>query len=375
MSWRERSDLGHSLVADVHEALRIDDHWLLERPNGFTWWASDFAQSVWCDMGLYHNGVATYRVHAETDLLRGRGRPHHYENAIETEMDACSFSSVIYDVSEDTFKLHTSLFATEDNVAWLKRTFLAAVALQVCEAHQLGHHLAKVVGGVPASSAHPTAGIRTKPDACLDVVPRYFGPMGSQPSRWQGATEWLETERAMEREALRFWTDHQSKLHAEFAWEAGGMPGDVMLLQVDAHEPSSVMGNGLHFTLTMPLRMPPERVARMALEMNSLERQEWHRCHTLGSWCNHHGLLAHRIFLPNTVYNPELLPNLVLSMAVRAQWANEFFVAKRAAAQAAHATPAAPVAEAAVDPITPAASAPGAVGNASSGDACEAKPA
>lgn len=339
MSWRERTDLGHSIVADIHETLRIDDRWIVERGNGFTWWASDFAQSVWCEMGLYHNGMATYRVHAETDLLRGRGRPHQFESAIETEMDGCSFSSVIYDDREDTFKLHSSLFATEENIGWLKRTFLAAVALQVCEAHHLGHGLARAVGGVPASSSHPTAGMRTKADSCLEIIPRYFGPMGVQPSRWLGTVEWNEAERAMDRESLRFWTDHQGKLHAEFAWDAGGMAGDVVLLQVDAHEPSSMMGNGLHFTLTVPLRMPPERVARLALEMNSLERQEWHRCHTLGSWCNHRGQLAHRLFLPNTIYNPDLLPNLVIASAVRAQWVNEFFLAKRAAAMNAAVTP------------------------------------
>lgn len=339
MSWRGRIDLGHSIVADIHTTLRIDDHWLVERANGFTWWASDFAQSVWCDMGLYHNGQATYRIHAETDLLRGRGRAHQFANAIETEADSCSFSSVVYDAEDDTFKLHTSIFATEDNVGWLKRTFLAGVGLQVCEAHQMGHHLARAVGGVPATSLHPTAGMRTKADACLDIIPRYFGPQGTLPSRWMDSPEWLETERAMERESNRYWTDHKAKLHAEFGWDAGGMAGDVVLLQIDALEPSPTMGNGLHFTLTAPLRMPPEKVARIALELNSLERSEWHRCHTLGSWCNHRGLLAHRLFLPNTVYNPELLTQMALAMAVRAQWVNEFFVNKRMAASAAVHTP------------------------------------
>ena len=143
MSWRNRSDLGHELVGELHDLLRIDDHWLVDQGNGFTWWAADFAQSVWCDMGLYHNAQTTYRLHAETDLLRARGRPQQYETVIEREMDATSFSSVIFDEESDTFKLHTSVFATAENIEWLKKPFLAAVALQVVEATQIGQYSAR----------------------------------------------------------------------------------------------------------------------------------------------------------------------------------------------------------------------------------------
>ena len=112
MSWRKKSDLGEEIVAEIHDVLRVQDQWLVEHTSGFTWWAAEFAQTVWCDMGLYHNAQSTYRVHAETDLLRGRGQPQRYETAIEQEMDACSFSAVVYDEKDDTFKLHTSIFAT-----------------------------------------------------------------------------------------------------------------------------------------------------------------------------------------------------------------------------------------------------------------------
>lgn len=342
MSWRNKSDLGEELVAEVHAVLRIQDQWMIEQGNGFTWWAADFAQSVWCDMGLYFNAQTTYRLHAETDLLRGRRQPHLYESVIEKEMDACSFSAVIYDEPSDTFRLHTSIFATHENVGWLKKVFFAAVALQVAEASQIGHKLATAIGGVPASSAHPTAGIRSTPDPNLAVVPRYFGPQGVLPSRWTGAPEWQLMERTMEREAHNFWCDHRSALTADFPWDAGPSPESRIRLEISSEQPHPVLGNGLCQTLTVPLRLTPEHVARMALELNAYERKEWKRSQMLGSWVNHNDTLAYRCFVPNTVYNPEILQNLSLSMAVRAQWVNEFFMVKKHEAMSRSAAPPTP---------------------------------
>lgn len=339
MGWRQKSDLGLELVAQAHELLRIDEHWLVDKGNGFTWWAGEFAQTVWTDAGLYFNGQSTYRLHAETDLLRGRGKEHLYETAIEREMDQCSLSSVIYDIDDDTFKLHCSAFVTTDNVHWLQKAFLAGVALQVAEATTIGHNLATAIGGVPATSAHPTAGIRTDAHPDLDLVQRFFKPLGAQRSRWTDAVEWQRMERTMEREAQEFFCDHRSHLRATFAWTC--TPSSTIILEVNSEEPHPVLGNGLHFTLTVPLKIAEEHVARLALELNLYERREWKRCHMLGSWSCHDGQLAYRSFVPNTVYNPELLPELALSMAVRAQWTDEFFQEKKRQAMQPAAPPAA----------------------------------
>lgn len=324
MSWQERTELGTSLIAEICEAMKVPDQWRVDQPRGFTWWADDFAQHVWCDPGLYHNAQAVYRVHAETDLLRGRGQAEKFEMELEQAMDSSTFSAVIYDEAQDTYKLHCSVYAHSENVHWMRRSLFAAVAIQVAEAHQMGHALAKKLGGVPASSAHPRNGIRSDKDPMLQCIETFFKPSGSLPSRWEGTEEWREMEDIMERQAMAFESDHATRMNAAFEW-VGGFGADRTTLEVTTREPHPSLGNGLHLTLTLPIEMSREHLAHLALELNQVERSEWKRSHMLGSWCVHGETLAFRSFVPNTVYNKELLEQFTLNMGLRADWVSEYF--------------------------------------------------
>lgn len=324
MSWQERSELGTSLIAEICEAMKVPDQWRVDHPRGFTWWADDFAQHVWCDPGLYHNAQAVYRVHAETDLLRGRGQAEKFEFELEKAMDASTFSAVIYDQAQDTYKLHCSVYAHSENIHWLRRSLFAAVAIQVAEAHIIGHELARKLHAVPASSAHPQNGIRGDKDPMLSVIDMYFKPNGAQPSKWEGAPEWEEMEEIMERQALSYDSDHKTHMRAAFEWK-GGFGADRTQLEVTTTEPHPTLGNGLHLTLTLPIEMTPEHLAHLALELNQLERNEWKRSHMLGSWCVHQESLAFRSFVPNTVYNKDLLEQFTLNMGLRADWVSDYF--------------------------------------------------
>lgn len=337
MQWRQGQKFGHQLLVELMHTLKMDERWCEFDREGFTWWAADHAQHVWCEEGVYQHSTTTYRLHCETDLIRGRGHAADFELALEREMDHTTMNAVVYHPESDTYKLHSSVFATEENMAYLKRTCFAAVILQVIEAQVVARKLAQNVGATPATSAHPTMGIRTVHDPMMSAAESYFRPQGAQPSRWQGVSEWLETERAMERESEKFSSDHHTHLQAEFIWSASQASRGIVL-DVTTREPHPVLGNGLHFTLSVPLVMSPERVSHLAVELNQYERDNWKRSHMLGSWSCHDGMLAFRSFVPNTVYRPELLPELSLQMAIRAHWVNEFFVEKRRQAEAAKAT-------------------------------------
>lgn len=337
MIWREGQQYGHQLLLELMKTLNVDQKWCEFDQEGFTWWAADHAQRVWCEEGIFQHSSTTYRLHCETDLIRGRGHAADFEVALEREMDQTTLNALIFDKGADTYKLHSCVFATEENMVYLKRTCFAAVILQVVEAQVVSRKLQAAVGAAPATSAHPTMGIRTQHDPMMASVQQYFCPQGVHPSRWIGVSEWYDTEKAMERESEKYTSDHHYHLQAEFLWSASQSPRGIVL-DVNAREPHPVLGNGLHFTLTVPLVMSPERVSHMALEMNQYERDNWKRSHMLGSWSCHDGSLAYRSFIPNTVYRPDLLPELTLNMSIRAQWVNEFFVEKRRQAESARAT-------------------------------------
>lgn len=337
MSWKERSDLGLTLVGDVHDALRVEDKWRRDEVRGFQWWPASFAQHIWSDVGLYHNAQAVYRMHAETDLISGRGHHEDFEEGLETAIDDCTFSAIVYDAKTDTFKLHSSVYASPENVAWLKKAFFAAAALQLAEAQDIAQKLARGrEHAVQALSEHPVSGLRSTPDPMLQSRELFFKPQGALASRWANAEEWHDTERYMEREALTYESDHQTWLRASFPWTGPGISAEGQdpraMLEVTTLEPHPIIGNGLHFTLVLPLQLDPKRSAHIALELNEVERTDWKRCHMLGSWCCHEGKIAFRCFLPNTVYNKDLLPNIANNMAVRASWADEWCLQNRASA-------------------------------------------
>lgn len=340
MSWRTRDDLGLEIVGHVHDAMRIPDHWTQDIGRGFIWWAEDFAQTIWSDVGMFQNASNTFRVHAETDLFRGRGHAQDFEVELLSSMSDASLSSVIFDQDKDTFKLHCSVYATSDNQEFIDKLFMAACALQVSEAHEIGHNLAKRLGAAPATSGHPVHGLRGQPDPMLGAIGQFFKPAGSTQSRWVGQPEWRQMEWAMERQAQAFQCDHQTHLTAQFAWSIPDSSGNyqVSTLEVTTEDENPVLGHGLMFRLKLPINLTPQRCAHTALMLNNLERKEWLRSQFLGSWCNDHGALEFECFIPNTIYHQSILEAMSLAMAIRAEWASEqfhkWFEAARAGAPA-----------------------------------------
>lgn len=327
MGWRTREDLGTQIVGHVFDAMKVTDGWCLDFDRGFSWWAEDFCQTVWADMGLFQNAQNMFRIHAETDLIRGRGHAQDFELALTNAMHDATLSAVVFDKESDTYKLHCSVYITADNAHFMDRLFMAAVAMQVAEASKIGHVLAKELGAPPATSGHPKHGLRSQPDSMIKCFDTFFKPNGVHPSKWNGAGEWKQMEWAMERQSQRFECDHSSHMVAEFYWsipQADGS-GGLTTLEVLADEAHPELGNGLMFRLKLPIRMSPQKVAHTAIALNNLERKEWLRAQFLGSWCYDNGALEFECFVPNTCYHADILEAISLSMAIRAEWANEQF--------------------------------------------------
>ncbi len=333
MSWRSRSTLGGEFVGEVYDLLRVEDDYVIDRPHGFTWWAGDFATTIQTDEGLFRQSTVTYRVTAETEFLKGRGHMRELAIALEHEMDQCSFSGPVYDQESDTFRLYSCVYAGDENAVWLRKMFAAAVALQVAEAHEMGHRLASAFHAVPASSQHPRHDLRHPPSPIVTQAYGFFSGSGCQPSKWIDQPEWKQSSWVMEREARTFDLEMGRSMVGTWPWDCG--EGDIVIA-VKTDEPHPKVGNGLHLTLSIPLTLTAEGIGHLVLELNGLERTDYKRCHTLGSWCEHEGKLAFRLFVPNCLYDHRMLHDLLVNFSTRAIWANEFFVAKRAEAMSSH---------------------------------------
>ena len=333
VSWQDRETVGQQAVADVHSQLQITPEWSLINSEGFTWWPHQFAQSVWTDEGVFRNSRSIYRLHTEIDLVRGKGQNAKLNVALEHEMDQCNLSALVYDKASDTYRLHSSVFAEEDNIHWISKLFSAAVTLQVVEAKAIAAHLAVSNRAAAAISGHPTAGLREEPDKLLGTALGYFTTGGAQDCRWIDVDEWKKVDWAMERQALDYEMTPGRQLTARFFWAAD--ESQTIDLAISTDEPHEVLGNGLHFTLMIPLRVSAQHIAQMALELNENERANWHTSHMLGSWCSHYDSLAFRLFIPNALYQVGILEEIAVTMATRAIWVTEFFLEKKEQAQMA----------------------------------------
>lgn len=322
MSFRDAGDLGTRLVAGIYQMLRISDHWSTERDRGFIWWPSLYAQTIYSDLPNFHTDSALYRIHCETELVRGRGHHETCELPIAQAMASATLSAVIYDSKLDLYKLHCSVYANEQNFDWARRVFLVAAALQAIDANRGAPRLAQTFDLAAAQSEHPKAGLRNTPDPLLQADEQYLKPAGQAPSKWlEAGEEWLDARDRVRRIGSHAVTDGKSYLQAEFEWE-GLVHSAPMRLEIRADQPHPLMGNGLKIVLTLPVLMPSKDRAHTAVEFNTLERTEWNWCHDLGSWCVEGSDLAFHAFIPNISFASGMLSDFSHDMALRANWAN-----------------------------------------------------
>jgi hypothetical protein len=331
VSWKKRDTLGAQVVADTFDVVRPPVEWLLNQTDGFTWWPGELAQRIWVDDGLFQNGRTYYRLHAEVDLVKAGARKEQLDELLEREMDACVFSALIFEKRTDTYRLHTSVFAESDIASWISKVFQAAVKIQVTTAYRLVDTVTKSLPVSKALTSHPTGGVRDNRDEmAIEGLGQYITE-GHLPCKWLGIDEWRDVDWAMERQAMAWSKSDGNTSFSKFYW--GPNPEHSMELLISAVEPHPVLGNGIEFTLTIPLKMNCKHISYMALELNEYERGNWLKTHMLGSWCNHNGTLAFRNFIPNSLYQDGLLHELSVTMASRAAWVNEFFLAKKKQAE------------------------------------------
>jgi hypothetical protein len=336
MSWRSKETVSHLAVAESYELLKPDDRWVSEHNDGFTWWPGDLAQRVWSDPCLFQHGRSQYRVHAETDVVKGRAHLREEAIGMATKLAEGWLFAGIFDKKTESFSFATSLFLVDDVSLDLRQLFRAAVAMQVVEAYDFAKELVTETHAVRASTGHPIGGLRSMVDPHLHQVQNEMVQAGQAQSRWQDDdNDWTRTSWVMEREATNFETNRKSFITAVFEWEPS--PGHVEA-RIDCEERHRRLGSGLFGTLTIPLRLGTEPAARLALEMNEAERSGNTRWQNMGSWCIHDGALAFRVFVPNWTYHENTLHEVAVSLAARAHWANEFFMEKKRQAMA----PAAP---------------------------------
>lgn len=309
-------DLGLAVVRVVRERLGVDDEWCVDHERGFTWWAHDLAQSVWAEEGFDDGGIVVWRLHARTDLVRGVPPA---ANAAEVLARLNAFSPLsclaLHATEPGTLQLVASAYLHEGSLGWVAPLFQLATGFQVAAAHELAGPVANALGAQRAVSAHPDRGQRLVPDEMLGLI--WSLPLRESDSLFAGP-ELGGLARTLMEGPSTFATATRDGLTAEFPFLE-----TTSVLSIEATERHPRLGAGVRLTLTLPRGPRARRPAEEAVELNGLEMRDFTRAHLLGGWCltaDHVPSIAFHAFFPNVAYQPGVLTNLALSMAVRADW-------------------------------------------------------
>jgi len=317
----EEKDPGLACVRELFEAFSVDEEWSCWEERGFRWWPHRVEQRVWAEPATWEPelGLAVARVHAETGVVRKVGIPLQRARFVA--------SAAVLDPSLNAFlageeiSLRAAVWVHEENLGWAGSLLQLAALAQVRNAERLAEGWAEVLGGEPAFSAHPARGPRPLPDEMLGALEGL--PGRGAPSAWAEGPELRATADALEAEGLA-----ASLGPAGLSVELPGGPGSPRLHRLEVTTaPHEGLGGGVRLRLLMAdwPRDPFLGVTLFPVDLNELEIDQEPPCHLIGSWAAEPDPGARpyfNCFVPNALYRPGILLNLVVSMAIRARWAD-----------------------------------------------------
>jgi hypothetical protein len=314
-------DLGQHVVDHVFERMKIEEKWAVREERGFTWWGGRLAQRIWTEEPVEDDGVALWRAHAQTDLLRGWSRVEKGADKLNVLARYSTVSGLLLDgKTRDTVRLRSSFYVHRQTEQDLREVLALVASMQAAEAHGMAQSLAEVARAEAAFTPHPTHGWREEPHQVLEILSGTVEPMGREPSKWAGP-EMERLVQVLQEPPCVLATGDAESLTAEYAFGQ-----QTSLLQVDTSERNPRLGNGCLVLLTLPGGEVSDRSPQAALSLNAAEQASFTRTSVLGSWCSTPAGPTHVSFLPNALYRPGRLTNFVNGAILRARWVtNEYF--------------------------------------------------
>jgi hypothetical protein len=321
------------------EQLKVDQKWSERTPGGFTWWADQNAQTIEVigeEQGP--DGETGYLISVRTDFLRCVDLNGKSLSVINTLLlPFASMTGPVYDAATRTLSLCSLVRVYEAIAAWMNPIISVAAVLQVGEARIMGAETAELLGAEQALSGHPRRGMRADPDEMAGMIATLIGPLGKQPSRWQGSEFQLTVDQHMQKPPSLMANASERGFTVEFPY------GDhSSLCQVASDQPHPRYGNGLFLLQSFPIvGLSQMEGISLALSLNAAELRHKPWGYGFGSYAYRDGTIHFTSFFPNVIYRTGLLPNLYFSTAQRARamavrlerrdWTHESFTPRHSA--------------------------------------------
>jgi len=315
-------DVGLEVLDFVNTSMQIDDRWSVRGTRGFTWWANRLAQRVSAEPVRHSHGLEVARLSAETDLLRNVPSTRQTAERIAVLNHHASLSAFIWDPDAGSVRLRCSAGVHAETFGTVKNLFVAAVSLQVADAHIKVDGLAKLLGGEPDVSSHPRSGPRSDMDDMLNVTEQLYAREGQKPTPFT-PSDFARAAR-LDPAPWREVSSDGAALNAVLRAER--YPAGTAALFATDTQRHPQLGFGFLMLLSIPTSFDKEVTLALCHHLNLAEAHAWEIPYFFGAWClgrDGDPSLAYVMFFPAAVCRPGLIEAMAVQMAARAAWARQ----------------------------------------------------
>ena len=336
-------DVGTQILDAIYDQLKVEDEWAFRRQRGFTWWSYRLAQHIDVSPPVHDRGLDLCSLHVRTAVVRDVD-PNTNPAPLLVQLNRqATLNALVWDPSDATISVRCAVTVHQDIASWIYYVLATAAILQNDLAHAHTVALAKVSGGQPAGSNHPTHGVRNEPNSSMDVPARVMIPAGEVPSKFVGA-QCAEIEGFLiELAETKGWYGNAdtegATVEVPFTGYRPAMFQDrstpdprlePALVQVFTDIPHPNFGNGALVVTRLPISPGADQSVDLANDLNLAESAGGHDVPPLfGAWVpdpfsEEENGLAFGSFLPNFLALGGILNNWMAYQATRAQFARRF---------------------------------------------------
>lgn len=313
------SELGKRVIESVAERLQMETARWMEGGRGVSWSPGGLTQQIWAEAPFRDGDYVLTRIHVRTDLVNNVDHTEENLAKIVSLVAFSTLSGALLGVPEPGRLSYaaSAVVHAETEEDWMGLlAFVAAV--QLAEAHIMAPDLARSLGGTLPVDRDVDAEPEAEIHPALTFVRDAVAPAGEAASRWIGPELTALSKRLASPPCVLANSD-PTRLTAEFPF---GEATSLLTIRTDERHPR--MGSGALMLLRLPWSGRGILPVRLALELNRRELSERSAHHFLGSWClDPQGGVSFASFLPNALYRPNLLTNLLFACVRRAQWVTE----------------------------------------------------
>jgi hypothetical protein len=320
--WRceDDPDIGIDAINRVYRLWQVDERWSVREERAFSWWAGDFRQRVYVDNGRKDHEAHVYKLSAVTEVLKevDPGAPDTATQIAALNTFSASHALVL-DESARRATLTCSVLFHMESADWVVPLFAALAITQLIDAQARAEVYAEMFSAVPNKSHHPLSGVRADHDEILGTIAQVYLPAGQEASRWITSGEFEELLPLL-RHGNLFANGDRSGFTAEMAFGK-----DTALIRATGSELHRQFGTGLRLSLALPVALSEQAAVSLSLQLNAAEASSFTRSLFMGAWSVKEargGYVPDFVsFIPNALYRPGLLFNLILSLGLKARWA------------------------------------------------------